>query len=37
MFAQSNDLFYAPVEEGIALFDASGKPIAGDVISQILL
>lgn len=37
MFAQSNDLFYAPGEEGIALFDASGKPIAGDVTSQILL
>jgi hypothetical protein len=25
MFAQSNDLFYAPREEGIALFDANGK------------
>jgi hypothetical protein len=37
MFAQSNDLFYAPREEGIALFDASGKPLAGDVTSQILL
>src|SRR6516164_5896378 len=35
MFVQSNDLFYAPREEGIALFDASGKPIAGDVTSQI--
>jgi hypothetical protein len=37
MFAQSNDLFYAPREEGIALFDASGKPVAGDLTSQILL
>ena len=37
MFAQSNDLFYAPREDGIALFDASGKPIAGDVTSHILL
>src|SRR5215470_12136450 len=37
MFVQSNDLFYAPREEGIALFDASGKPIRGDVTSQILL
>src|SRR5262249_51004101 len=37
MFAQSNDLFYAPREDGIALFDASGKPIRGDVTSQILL
>src|SRR5215813_2828872 len=33
----SNDLFYAPREDGIALFDASGKPISGDVTSQILL
>ena len=37
MFAQSNDLFYAPREDGIALFDAGGKPISGDVTSQILL
>jgi hypothetical protein len=37
MFAQSNDLFYAPREEGIALFDARGKPVAGDITSQILL
>src|SRR5262245_9011429 len=37
MFAQSNDLFYAPREEGIGLFDASGKPVAGDITSQILL
>jgi len=37
MFVQSNDLFYAPREEGIALFDASGKPVAGDITSQILL
>src|ERR1700752_1646363 len=37
MLGQSNDLFYAPREEGIALFDASGKPLAGDVTSQILL
>jgi hypothetical protein len=37
MLVQSNDLFYAPREEGIALFDASGKPIGGDVTSQILL
>ena len=37
MFGQSNDLFYAPREEGIAVFDASGKPVAGDITSQILL
>src|SRR5262245_18040295 len=36
MFAQSNDLFYAPGEEGIALFDASGKPIRGDLTRPIL-
>ena len=37
MFVQSNDLFYAPREEGIALFDASGNPVAGDITSQIML
>src|SRR6201981_1484139 len=37
MFVQSNDLFYAPREDGIALFDASGNPIRGDITSQILL
>jgi hypothetical protein len=37
MFGQSNDWFYAPDEAGIALFDAEGKPISGDVTSQILL
>ena len=30
MFAQSNDLFYAPSENGIALFDQNGKAIQGD-------
>jgi hypothetical protein len=34
MFGQSNDWFYAP-QSGIALFDASGKPVQGDVTSQI--
>ena len=28
MFVQSNDLFYAPAEEGIALFDSWAKPSA---------
>ena len=37
MFAQSNDLFYAPREDGIPLFDRSGKPIQGDITSRILL
>jgi hypothetical protein len=30
MFGQSNDLFYAPNESGIALFN-NGKPITGDI------
>lgn len=36
MFGQSNDLFYAPREGGIALFQ-KGKPVSGDVTSQIYL
>jgi hypothetical protein len=35
MFAESNDIFLAPAEAGIALFDATGKPVHGDVTSQI--
>ena len=37
MFIQSNDAFYAPNEEGIALFDESGAPISGDVTAQLSL
>lgn len=37
MFAQSNDWFYAPVEGGIPLWDASGNPISGDVTNMIRL
>lgn len=37
MFVQSNDLFYAPAGTGIALFDADGMPISGDITSQIML
>jgi hypothetical protein len=37
MFGQSNDWFYAPNESGITLFDGNGKPISGDVTSQIML
>lgn len=37
MFGQSNDLFYAPEGEGMALFDGSGKPIAADLTSQLVL
>jgi hypothetical protein len=36
MMGQSNDWFYAPAESGIALFK-DGKPISGDVTSQIIL
>jgi len=37
MFVQSNDLFYAPAESGIALFDENGHPIHGGVSGQIWL
>lgn len=37
MFGQSNDLFYAPKEGGIKLFDAEGKPIQGDITKQLAL
>jgi hypothetical protein len=37
MFVQSNDLFYAPDGDGIALFAADGGPVEGDVTDQVLL
>jgi hypothetical protein len=37
MFGQSNDLFYAPDANGIALFDAKGNALSGDVTGQLLL
>ena len=37
MFGQSNDWFYAPAANGIALFDSKGKPINGDVTNQFVL
>jgi hypothetical protein len=37
MFVQSNDLFYAPAEGGIALFDADDKPVAGDATGRVRL
>jgi hypothetical protein len=37
MFVHSNDLFFAPSEEGIALFDDEGNPTSGDVTDQIML
>ncbi len=35
MFVQSNDLFIAPDEQGIALFSADGQPVSGDVTAQL--
>lgn len=37
MFGQSNDLFYAPDEAGIALFDNKGNPLSGDVTDKLVL
>jgi hypothetical protein len=31
MFVQSNDKFYAPAGGGLALFDANGHPVSGDL------
>jgi hypothetical protein len=37
MFGQSNDWFYAPSANGIALFDSKGKPLSGDITNQLYL
>lgn len=37
MFGPSNDFFYAPGPEGIALYDDEGEPISGDVTDQVSL
>ena len=37
MFIQSNDLFYTFAGDGLALFDAAGRPVSGDVTGQVLL
>jgi hypothetical protein len=37
MFGQSNDWFYAPGANGIALFDEKGNAISGDVTDQLYL
>src|SRR5205823_12964939 len=37
MFVKSNDLFYAPREGGIALFNGKGRPIAGDRTADLVL
>lgn len=37
MFVQSNDKFYAPADGAVALFDAAGKPISGDLTAFVRL
>ncbi|HEV8388991.1 MAG TPA: spondin domain-containing protein [Dongiaceae bacterium] len=37
MFVQSNDKFYAPAGGGLALFDANGRPVAGDLTASVRL
>jgi hypothetical protein len=37
MMVQSNDLFFAPDADGIALFDAAGAPLGGDRTDEVLL
>ena len=37
MFGQSNDWFYAPGRNGIALFDSKGMPLNGDITDQFYL
>ena len=35
MFVQSNDLFFGPDEDGIALFDDMGQPLEGRITGHI--
>lgn len=37
MFVQSNDLFFAPRDGGIALFDAGGRAVHGKVTNRVAL
>jgi len=37
MFGQSNDWFYAPGANGIALFDSKGAAVSGDITDQFYL
>ncbi|PZP41882.1 MAG: hypothetical protein DI598_17710 [Pseudopedobacter saltans] len=37
MYGWSNDLFFAPANPGITLFDTNGNPVEGDVSSSIKL
>jgi hypothetical protein len=35
MYGSSNDLFFAPVNQGIKLYNDNGTPVTGDVTSYI--
>ncbi|SRR5581483_659501 len=37
MFGQSNDWFYSPDANGIALFDSKGMPVTGDITNKFVL
>ncbi|RUT77648.1 spondin domain-containing protein [Ancylomarina longa] len=37
MFVQSNDLFYAFADSGLALYDSNGNAVSGDVTNQVML
>lgn len=37
MLVQSNDFFFAPAEDGLALFDENDQPRSGDVTSEVLV
>jgi hypothetical protein len=37
MFGESNDWFFGPGPDGIALYDAEGNPTSGDVTAQVAL
>lgn len=37
MLAATNDLFFAPDENGIALYDNNGNPLSADITSQVYL
>lgn len=37
MLAATNDLFFGPDNDGIALYDGDGNPISGDVTDQVYL
>ncbi len=37
MLVQSNDWFFSPLEEGIALYDSAGEPLSGDITDQFYL